>query len=1076
MSLFTLRISRRSILVWALLTGLPMLATAGPTSTQPTATTNPFAHLAFRNLGPAVAGGRVSTIAGIPGNPRIFYVGAASGGVWKTTDGGLHFKLIFGKKFTSSIGTIALAPSNPNVIWVGTGSANIRSDVIDGDGIYLSTNAGKTFRRVGLKNAGQIGKILVDPHNPNHVLVAVLGHAWGPNVERGVFETNDAGKSWHKTLYVNDHTGAVDLAMQPGNPQVIFATTWQAVRRPWTLTDGGPGSAIWRSEDGGMTWQRLHGHGLPTGPLGRIAIALAPTQPNLVYALIEAPHHEGLLFASNDLGGHWHKVSDNHALDVRPFYFTQLQVAPNNAKKVYFLAFHLLESDNGGHTAKVIDKGVHVDHHALWIDPRNPQRMIQGNDGGVYLSQNAGKSWRFLNGLPIEQSYAVATDNRKPFDICTGLQDNSGWCGPSNSLSNRVIDGSGWFVVVGGDGEYVVPAPSNPDIIYGNAEDGSTVRFDRKTKLSRFSIPYMHGPSGINDLNTAAQKYRFNWTAPLAVDPHHANTVYLGANVLFKSTDGGLTWKPISPDLTRNDKSKQQLSGGPINLDLSGAETYDTIQSITLAPTQSRTIWVGTDDGLVQLSRNGGTSWHNVTPNGAPKWARVYQIGVSPFDAGTAYVAFDAHMLDNRHPYVFRTTDYGQHWQRIDRGLPNNDPVLVVREDPNQRGFLAAGTMAGVWISRNNGDHWQKLETKNFPTVSVWDLQFAHHDLILGTHGRGVFVFDHFSTIAAYTPKITPSPLHLFSPSIGVEWQRWSRGEGAEPSYTAANAPDGVIVDYWLPKKLKSDTAQKASKQTPVKIVVTDARGQIVATRWGAAKTGVNRFVWDMSWDGPTRLSFGKHAAKIKSANHSGPAVLPGTYTLTVFANGQHQGTPVRVEYDPNQHFDAKANKAALQLALTERNQLSTINQLLNRVSTWQAKLSSFEHQAQDAGSSMDTTQRTLLSKAQVLSSALAKLRNRIYNPKVQHTVIEDGLHQLTDLHGAVAMTYGMVAYLQNQAPIPAMRALAKQYTTRVSSVIIEFNALLATPVAHWNQAAYAAGVTTLPTGKPLQVKSAPVI
>ena len=578
-------------LALALLLPTPALAAARSPAAAPK---SPFEHMAIRDLGPATAGGRVTSVLGIPGNPKVYYVGAAGGGVWKTTNGGLSWKAIFAHEATASIGAMALAPSNPSILWVGTGEANIRNDVLDGAGLYLSTDAGKSFRRVGFKDAGQIARIVVDPHDANHVLVAVLGHAWGPNAERGVFETTDGGKTWRKTLFVNDHTGAIDLAMQPGNSRVLFASMWQAQRYPWTLEDGGPDSGIWRSEDGGATWTKLT-DGIPKSPLGRIAISVAPSDPELVYALIETRHGNGLLFASHDLGDHWSEVSDNYALDVRPFYFTQLQVAPNDASRIYFLSFFLMQSNDGGKTAHPIDKTVHVDHHALWIDPTNPERMIQGNDGGAYLSVDAGKTWRFLDGMPIEQTYMVAADSKRPYDLCTGLQDNSGWCGASNSLADGVVSGNDWYTVVGGDGEYVVPAPSDPDIIYGDAEDGSIVRFDRKTKLTRFIMPYLHGPGFVNALNTSDQQYRFNWTPPIAVDPQHADTVYLGGNVVFKSTDGGTNWTVISPDLTRNDKSKQGPSGGPVNWDISGAETYDTVLSMTLAPSDSQVLWAGTD-------------------------------------------------------------------------------------------------------------------------------------------------------------------------------------------------------------------------------------------------------------------------------------------------------------------------------------------------------------------------------------------------------------------------------------------------------------------------------------------------
>ncbi|MGB9430299.1 MAG: glycosyl hydrolase, partial [Gammaproteobacteria bacterium] len=800
------------------------------TQTAKPATPDVFHNLKFRNLGPAIAGGRVTATVGVPGNPNIYYVGAAGGGVWKTVDGGLHWTAIFTKQDTSSISNIALAPSNPNLVWVATGEVNIRNDVLDGAGLYLSTDAGKTWKLMGFKDAGQISKIVVDPQDSNTLWVAVLGHAWGANPERGVFKSMDGGKTWNKVLFVNDHTGAIDLTMDGDNPQVLFAALWQAQRYPWTLDDGGPDSGIWRSTDGGDTWTRLTTD-IPKPPVGRISLAVAPSNPERVYALIETKRGNGLLFASSDLGDHWQQVSEDYNLDVRPFYFSHVYVSPNDENKLYFGSFFLMESDDGGHTARPIDLGVHVDHHAFWQDPTNPDRIIQGNDGGAYLSQDGGKSWRFLDGMPIEQFYQVAADSKMPYNLCGGLQDNSGWCGPSSSLSDNVVSGNDWYTVVGGDGEYIVPAPSDPDIIYGNAQDGAITRFDLRTKLSPSIMPYLHGPSGINDLETKDQKYRFNWTSPIAVSSTNANTVYMGGNVLFKSTDGGTHWTVISPDLTRNDKSKQLNSGGPVNFDLSGAETYDTILSLTLAPTDPNIIWVGTDDGLVQVSRNDGQSWDNVTPPGAPKWGRVYQIGVSPFDAGTAYAVFDNHEMDDRKPYVYKTDNYGKSWHSISAGLPD-EPVLVVREDPNMRGLLLLGNMTGLWYSRDDGAHWQQLKA-NFPTAAVFDLKFVHHALAIATHGRGLFVLDNLRPLEEMSDDVAKQDFHLFTPSAGTQFVRWSRGEGAEPSFTTPNAPDGPMLDYYLKNELKATPAEKGRHHSSVKIIVTDSNGKTVATDYG---------------------------------------------------------------------------------------------------------------------------------------------------------------------------------------------------------------------------------------------------
>ncbi len=1043
-----------------------------------------FAHLKFRNLGPAIAGGRVTAVAGIPGNPQVYYVGAAGGGVFKTTDGGLNWKPIFNHEATSSIGAIAVAASNPNLVWVGTGEANIRNDVIPGAGVYLSTDAGKTWRSMGLKNVGQIGRIVIDPHDPNHVVVAALGQEWTPGPDRGVFVTLDGGKTWQKTLYVNDHTGAIDVAMEPDNGQVLFAATWQALRRPWILHDGGPGSGIWRSTDGGETWKRLR-KGLPTGNIGRIGLAIAPSDPERVYALLEAPIGKGTLFVTNDLGDHWHEVSDNHAYNVRGFYFSTLDVAPDDPDRLYFLGLQLLESDDGGKTARVIDASVHVDHHAMWIDPTNPKRMIQGNDGGAFLSLDGGKTWRFLDGMAIEQDYMVSADTRTPYDLCAGLQDNNGWCGPSSTLSDTVISGQDWFSVVGGDGEYVVPAPSDPDIIYADAEDGTIVRFDRKTKQSLFIMPYLHGPGYIDDLPTFAQKIRFNWTPPIAVDPRDANTVYLGGNVLLKSSDGGLNWKTISPDLTRDDKSKQQLSGGPINYDLSGAETYDTILSIQVAPSNPQVIWVGTDDGLVSVTRDGGTHWSRVTPPHAPAWARVYQIDVSPLHPGTAYVAYDAHELGDNKPYAYATTDYGHHWRSIGADLPDDASVMVVRADPDDPRVLAAGTMRGVWISRDGGRRWLQLKS-NLPTMPVFDLKFVRGDLVLATHGRGLWVLDHFAPVAQLDPDAVPRQLKLFTPSTGIEYQRWSRGEGAEPSFITPNAPNGVIIDYSLPKRLKATGHEKGLQQTPVRIEIRDSSGELIATRYGPSRYGVNRYVWHMNYDRPTTTDFVKWPLEGKPpawAQLTTPEVLPGTYSVSVTADGHTETATARVSADPNQPPALAAQRQSLKLALEARGQVDALNRMLNRLSAMQSQLATYGKTVETEASGIDPAQRALaksqaplLARGEALGKELGKLKEAVYNPEVQHKVVEDNLHQLTDLHDALELNASQLASLGVQAPTAPLIAIERELTGDLDAKLAAYNALLSGDVAAYDRAAYAAGAPTLAAGKPITVAAPPPI
>src|SRR3989442_1054968 len=833
-----------------------------PTEVSPGGGADSPNTLKFRHLGPSVAGGRVAAVVGVPGDRNLYSVGPGEGGVWKTIDGGDSWEAVFKDQPTASIGAIALAPSNPNVVWVGTGEGNPRNDVVDGGGVFMSPDAGKSWQLMGLRDVGQITRIVIDPTNADILFVAVLGHVWGPNPERGVFRTGDGGKTWQKVLFVNDTTGATDLIMVPGNPRMLFAAMWQFVRYPWELVSGGAGSGIYRSKDGGLTWERLK-QGLPSGLTGNIAVAVGPTNPSHIYALIETT--DGMLWDSKDQGDHWAKVSDFHGLSARPFYFSLMHVSPVDDRKLFFSSYLLLRSDDGGKTTTPIDRGVHVDHHALWIDPANPDRMVQGNDGGAYVTTTGAKSWRYLNNLPIEQFYMVAADNNVPYMLCGGLQDNNAWCGPSTGAGGGGggggggLNGSEWFTVTGGDGEYAVPAPSDSTILYVASQNGNITRVDLKTGQSRSIRPYL---SGVSEMKPAELTHRFNWTSPIAVSPTDASVVYLGGNVVFKTTDGGEHWAAISPDLTRNEKAKQVTSGGPIEYDISGAETYNTILTVNLAPTDANVIWVGTDDGLVQVTRDGGKTGTNVAGHfpglgaGAGAEGRVYQIGISPFDAGAAYVAVDRHELDHRRPYVYKTSDYGKTWTDISKGLPQDGPARVVREDPNARGLLALGTDAGLWYSRDGGAAWEPLKA-DFPTAPVYDLQFIKrsHDLVVATHGRGLFVLDNISALEELTPEVAARDLHVFS-TLPAQIRVRPRRTGVAPTrFTTPNAPAGAVIDYYLKTALDTGATpqgegaqgepQGRSRRGRAIVVVTDSRGDTVVVDSSApGKQGVNRHVW----------------------------------------------------------------------------------------------------------------------------------------------------------------------------------------------------------------------------------------
>lgn len=996
----------------------------------------PLAHLHFRDIGPAIAGGRVTAVEGVPSKPQLIYAGTAGGGVWRSTNGGVSWKPIFTQEATASIGAIAVVPAAPESIWVGTGESNLRSDVRDGAGVYFSSDGGAHWRFMGLEHAGQIARILVDPNDHNVVYVAALGNPWQPNRQRGIFRTEDGGKTWKKVLYANPRTGAIDLVMAPNDSKILFAALWQVRRRPWTFIDGGPGSGLYESTDGGDSWHRLdHSHnGLPSGPLGRIGIAFAPSNPNRLYALIEA--ETGLLWTSSNGGANWHEVSDNHALDVRPFYFSQLAVAPNNADKLYLGAVHLMVSDNGGKSAHIADKSVHPDHHSIWIDPRNPSYMLQGTDGGVYVTRDGGETWDYLDNLPIEQFYSVALDNRIPFDICGGLQDNGVWCGPSSNLNRPGVDGTDWHMIKGGDGEYAIPAPSNPDIIYSDSQRGFISRYDASTGLSRLVRPYVPGYG--RGWAPAKFKYRFNWTTPIAVSPDKSDTIYEGANVVFRSTDGGYHWKAISPDLTRDDKSKQQLPGGPINLDLSGAETYDTILAISLAPSApDRVIWTGTDDGRVQVTRTGGKHWSNVTPAAAPAWARVDKIGVSPFDPGTAFVPYDARMLGNDHPYVYLTHNYGKTWTKITHGLPPDVPVHVVREDPHKKGLLVLGTDTGLYYSNNYGRDWKPL-TGNFPTAPVVDIKFSSvgHALVVATHGRGVFVLDDLLPLEGLDTNLLHSAFHLFPATPGYLFHHndYAEKDSVPPRYVAPNAPDGVTFSYFIGTPAQTSPGRTADRVT---IRIFDDSHTLVDTLVSKPHPGVNELTWNMRYRGPRRLTF---IAYSKVNSLQGPYALPGKYYAVAQYRGQHEREDITVRPDPRFRIPREALAAQQRAGLLLRKEIAKVNASLNG-------LHALQLQANHAIANLTkrATGRAAIRQLRNFSQSLGKLERTVFNPSIQHDVAEDDIHYVASSRDKLIELYRMIANKHPLVPLDQLTEELRHVCAKIDVFVNKYHAIRAT-------------------------------
>jgi photosystem II stability/assembly factor-like uncharacterized protein len=853
-----------------------------------------FKNLAWRSIGPAIMSGRVADVEGVPGNANIVYVGTASGGVWKTINGGNTWKPIFDSQPVASIGDIALEPGNPDVIYVGTGETNPRNSVSFGNGVYKSTDGGSTWTHLGLADTERISRILINPQNPNIVYVGALGHAFAPNKERGVFMSADGGKTWEKVLYTDDRHGVSDMEIDWQNPNILYAGLWHFERKPWTFESGDEQGGVYKSIDAGRTWKKLT-EGLPK-LMGRIAVKVPRTNSEIVYVLAETK--ESTLYRSENRGESFQAVYKGYEIVSRGFYYTDLRIDPKEENRLYAVASSLFTSIDGGKTFKGVSSSTHSDYHALWIDPENPNRLWQGNDGGIAVSYDRGRTWIFAGALPVGQFYQVCADNRLPFYyVGGGLQDNGTWLGPSRTKESFYgIMNDDWRMVSFGDGFYIAPHPDDPDIFLSESQGGEIVRTNMRTGEQQSVVPDMHKAYGAG---ADKWKYRFHWNAPIIPSPFDGKMIYFGGNVVFKSKDFGTTWEIISPDLTTNDKAKQKSAGGPVKPENTSAEVHCTIISLAESPVQRDQIWAGTDDGNVQLTLDGGKTWQNVVQNfpGLPAFSPVSHLEPSRTSGALAYCAFDRHMFDDFKPYIFVTKDSGKTWMNITGNLPETAHVWVVREDPKNPNLLYAGTELGLFASYTAGKSWIKFHFKNFPTVAVHDILVhpKENDLILGTHGRSIWIFDDISALQQLKPETLTQPACLFDVRPALRFStRFTRYGQGESIFKGDNPPYGALMTYYL--------KEKPQKEATLKIEILDGSGRSIRSLSKLpSEPGLNRVAWDLSGELP-RPRREKTEMSEEEEFFGGPRgaqVLPGTYTVRLILGENKYETSVEVKLDP---------------------------------------------------------------------------------------------------------------------------------------------------------------------------------
>ncbi len=1003
---------------------------------------DPFlAGLKWRNIGPN-RGGRSITVSGSDARPLEYFFGATGGGLWKTIDAGTTWKPVTDKGLeTSSVGSVAVAPSNPDVIYVGMGETELRGDIIQGDGVYKSIDDGKTWTHVGLEKTRAIARIRVHPKNPDLVFVAALGDPYVSTDDRGIFRSSDGGKTWTKVLFRDQKTGGVDLAIDPNNPDVMYAAMWEAFRTSYSMSSGGPGSGLFKSTDGGSTWKEIsHNAGLPTGVLGKIGISVSGADSNRVYAIVEAK--DGGVFVSDDAGASWKKINEERRLRQRAFYYTRIYADPKAKDTVYVLNTGIYRSVDGGKTYKAI-RVPHGDNHDLWIAPNDPKRMIESNDGGANVTVNGGESWTG-QAYPTAQFYNVFTTTHVPYHVCGAQQDNSTVCIP-------VSGGGPFYAVGGGESGYIAPSPRKPDVFFAGSYGGLLTRYDHSTGQSRAVNIWPDNPMGhsSNDM-----KERFQWTYPIVFSPLDPAVLYASSQHLFCSTDEGQSWERISPDLTRADPKTLGPSGGPITLDQTGVETYATIFTIAPSRHEKDVIWTGSDDGVVQITRDGGKNWTNITPPDLPPFTRISLIEASPHEKGEAFVAGNRYQQGDRAPYVYRTQDYGKSWTKIVTGIPADDFVHAIREDTVRPGLLFVGTEKTIYVSFDNGSSWRSLRLE-LPITPVHGIAIKDNDLLIGTHGRSFFVMENISVLRQLKPELSTAAVHLFAPPTVARRVQ----PNASIDYYLKQAAEKVTIQILdsaghevrtfvsVPEKEKENDKDKDKKEDTNEDEDADEGPPRNAAPKVPTKAGMNRFNWDLRYQGAR--DFPKMI--LWAGNVRGPLALPGTYQVKLTANGETQTQSLTIVKDPRQADVSDVDlQSQFTLAMQIRDKVTQANEAVLRIRHLKEQAKARADQAKDA---------KLTAAADALSEKLTTIEGEIYQYRNQSS--QDPLNFPIKLNNKLAALQGIVESADGK-PTKQSYEVFEDLSTQLTTQLTALTTSVKTDVASFNKLVVAKKLTAI--------------